>query len=75
MALRIRAYLLAVALMMGALVVGTGVVYSHDHVPPKTVLKKGERQLQRGILGSFCWISPTDDGGFRFQCGDVFKPS
>jgi hypothetical protein len=74
MAMRRRAYLLAVALMVGALVVGSGVAYSHDHVPPKTALMKGESQLQRGILGSYCWTSPGGEG-LVIECGDVFRPS
>jgi hypothetical protein len=55
--------------MAVALVMGAGVAFSHDHVPPKTHLMKGEQKLQRGILQSYCWFSPG------LQCSDTFRLS
>jgi len=37
-----------------ALIVFGGVAYAQEHQPPKTVLYKGERELQTGRLGSYC---------------------
>jgi hypothetical protein len=50
-----------------ALIVFGGVAYSQDHQPPKTVLYMGERELQTGRLGSYCWSAPS--GAAR--CVDV----
>lgn len=39
-----------------------------DHRPPRITLERGEKS-QRGRLGSYCWIRPSN-GGFLEECGD-----
>lgn len=68
-----RVALTLCALVMGALVVA-GVQASanaHDHRPPEAILMKGERELQRGNLGSYCWTRPAGDGSFVGECSDA----
>jgi hypothetical protein len=59
--------IILLAAMAIALVAFGGVAYSQDHRPPKTVLYEGERDLQTGRLGSYCWSGPSGPG----QCVDV----
>ena len=62
-----RRAIILLAAMMFALVLLGGVAYAQEHQPPKTVLYEGERELQTGRLGSYCWFSPSGSG----QCADV----
>lgn len=66
-----RRLALLLMMMTVALVAAGGVAYPHDHRPPKTVLMKGEEELQRGRLGSYCWVSPLGDGSFSSECRET----
>ena len=53
----------ALVLAAGALtVVGQSPALARDGGPPTTVLKKGQRTLQKGNQGSYCWSSGPDSG-------------
>ena len=65
-----RRVMLLLAAMALSLVVLGGIAYSQDERPPKTILYKGERELQMGRLGSYCWFDPSSGDG---QCRDVAK--
>jgi hypothetical protein len=62
-----------------ALIVFGGVAYAQDNQPPKTVLYEGERELQTGRLGSYCWFAPSgagecvDVGGLRYPAVDSVR--
>jgi hypothetical protein len=62
-----RRVILLLAAIAFSLVVFGGVAYAQDHQPPKTLLYKGERELQSGRLGSYCWFSSSGAG----ECADA----
>jgi hypothetical protein len=66
-----RRTIIVLIAMAIALVAFGGVAYSQNHQPPKTVLYKGERELQTGRLGSYCWFAPSGAG----KCVDVAELS
>src|SRR3712207_4441467 len=66
-----RRTIVVLVAMALALVAFGGVAYSDDHRPPKTVLYKGQQELQTGRLGSYCWSSPPGPG----LCVDVAELS
>ena len=66
-----RRTIVVLVAMALALVAFGGVAYSDDHRPPKTVLYKGQQELQTGRLGSYCWSSPSGPG----LCVDVAEQS
>ncbi len=41
-----------------------------DHAPPKVVARTSERRLQRGVLGSYCWLSHVSGDEYRRECID-----
>jgi hypothetical protein len=49
-------------------ILSAGVATAHDHRPPRITLQRGE-MTQRGRLGSYCWIRPSD-GAYLEECGD-----
>src|SRR4028118_2319707 len=59
----IVALLAAVTLgLFGALLLASGTAQAHDHQIPQTVLKKGAKKLQTGILvGESSWDQLTGD--------------
>jgi len=60
--------IILLALTAIALASSGGVAYSQqDHRPPKTVLYEGQRELQTGRLGSYCWFGPSRGG----RCADM----
>ena len=62
--------IILLAVMAIALAALGGVAYSQQgHRPPKTVLYEGQRELQTGRLGSYCWFGPPGGG----RCADVAK--
>lgn len=73
---RVGVGMMAIALAVAAAVMGLVVVQEaakgapDRSSPPKTVLKKGERFLQRGNLRTHCWFTP-DGGGL---CADYPPP-
>ena len=62
-----RRTIIVLTVMAIALAVFGSVAYAQDHQPPKTVLYKGESELQTGRLGSYCWFAPSGAG----ECVDV----
>ncbi len=62
--------IMLLAVMAIALAACGGAAYSQQgHRPPKTVLYEGQRELQTGRLGSYCWFGPSGRG----RCADVAK--
>jgi hypothetical protein len=60
--------IILLALTAIALASSGGVAYSQQDLrPPKTVLHEGQRELQSGRLGSYCWSGPSGRG----RCADV----
>jgi hypothetical protein len=59
---------IAVVAGLVVLALSTGAA-AHDHEPPKARLKTGD-VIQRGRLGSYCWVSPDGNGKFTQLCVD-----
>lgn len=68
---RVMMVLCALVIGAGIVVLGTGTsAYALDDRPPVTILKKGDRALQNGRQGSYCWTFGPDSHG----CAD-YLPS